>query len=96
MLSCHSLDLFTGKKFGVTDFVSAVNNGGKPVSQVFLFKLINKEVAMLFVASLINTLKLLYHEQVITEMTGGGADYCFECVGQAALVQEAYACCRKV
>ncbi|KAH7523438.1 hypothetical protein FEM48_Zijuj06G0010900 [Ziziphus jujuba var. spinosa] len=84
-----------GKKFGVTDFVSAVNNGGKPVSQVFLFKLINKEVAMLFVASLINTLKLLYHEQVITEMTGGGADYCFECVGQAALVQEAYACCRK-
>ncbi|XP_015884103.3 alcohol dehydrogenase-like 7 [Ziziphus jujuba] len=54
-----------GKKFGVTDFVSAVNNGGKPVSQV------------------------------ITEMTGGGADYCFECVGQAALVQEAYACCRK-
>lgn len=34
--------------------------------------------------------------QVITEMTGGGADYCFECVGSASLVQEAYACCRKV
>ncbi|XP_031103272.1 alcohol dehydrogenase-like 7 [Ipomoea triloba] len=28
-------------------------------------------------------------------MTGGGADYCFECVGQATLVQEAYASCRK-
>lgn len=29
-------------------------------------------------------------------MTGGGADYCFECVGHAPLVQEAFACCRKV
>ncbi|MBA0580530.1 hypothetical protein Gorai_022744 [Gossypium raimondii] len=28
-------------------------------------------------------------------MTGGGADYCFECVGLASLVQEAYASCRK-
>ncbi|CAH9145321.1 unnamed protein product [Cuscuta epithymum] len=33
--------------------------------------------------------------QVILEMTEGGADYCFECVGMATLVQEAYACCRK-
>ncbi|KAL5557772.1 hypothetical protein UlMin_033983 [Ulmus minor] len=33
--------------------------------------------------------------QVINEMTGGGADYCFECVGLASLVQEAFACCRK-
>ncbi|KAM1387793.1 hypothetical protein ACFX2I_015996 [Malus domestica] len=33
--------------------------------------------------------------QVIIEMTGGGADYCFECVGLASLVQEAYACSRK-
>ncbi|KAJ8762119.1 hypothetical protein K2173_007269 [Erythroxylum novogranatense] len=33
--------------------------------------------------------------QVIIEMTGGGADYCFECVGGASLVEEAYACCRK-
>ncbi|XP_057784615.1 alcohol dehydrogenase-like 7 [Salvia miltiorrhiza] len=33
--------------------------------------------------------------QVINEMTGGGADYCFECVGKASIVEEAYACCRK-
>ncbi|GAB2289277.1 hypothetical protein Dimus_023582 [Dionaea muscipula] len=33
--------------------------------------------------------------QVINEMTNGGADYCFECVGLATLVQEAFACCRK-
>ncbi|XP_028765222.1 alcohol dehydrogenase-like 7 [Neltuma alba] len=33
--------------------------------------------------------------QVIKDMTGGGADYCFECVGMASLVQEAYASCRK-
>ncbi|KDP36844.1 hypothetical protein JCGZ_08135 [Jatropha curcas] len=33
--------------------------------------------------------------QVINEMTGGGADYCFECIGLASLVQEAYSCCRK-
>ncbi|KAM3304456.1 alcohol dehydrogenase-like 7 [Capsicum chacoense] len=33
--------------------------------------------------------------QVIIEMTNGGADYCFECVGMAKLVQEAFACCRK-
>ncbi|XP_075486104.1 alcohol dehydrogenase-like 7 [Primulina tabacum] len=33
--------------------------------------------------------------QTINEMTGGGADYCFECVGKASLVEEAFACCRK-
>ncbi|XP_050215138.1 alcohol dehydrogenase-like 7 [Mercurialis annua] len=33
--------------------------------------------------------------QVINEITGGGADYCFECVGSSSLVQEAYSCCRK-
>ncbi|XAR61574.1 Alcohol dehydrogenase [Bertholletia excelsa] len=32
--------------------------------------------------------------EVIKEMTDGGADYCFECVGLASLVQDAYACCR--
>ncbi|KAL8059332.1 hypothetical protein ABFX02_03G079300 [Erythranthe guttata] len=34
--------------------------------------------------------------QIVNEMTGGGADYCFECVGKASLVEEAYSCCRKV
>ncbi|CAH1431000.1 unnamed protein product [Lactuca virosa] len=33
--------------------------------------------------------------QVIIEMTGGGADYCFECVGLTSLVHEAYAASRK-
>ncbi|GAB4828409.1 hypothetical protein Ancab_035407 [Ancistrocladus abbreviatus] len=33
--------------------------------------------------------------QVICEMTDGGADYCFECVGRASLVQDAFTCCRK-
>ncbi|CAK8566837.1 unnamed protein product [Lathyrus sativus] len=33
--------------------------------------------------------------QVIIEMTDGGADYCFECVGMTSLVHEAYASCRK-
>ncbi|CAK8538551.1 unnamed protein product [Lathyrus sativus] len=33
--------------------------------------------------------------QIIIEMTDGGADYCFECVGMASLVHEAYASCRK-
>ncbi|XP_074263868.1 alcohol dehydrogenase-like 7 isoform X1 [Silene latifolia] len=33
--------------------------------------------------------------EVIKEMTGGGADYCFECVGMSSLVREAYDCCRK-
>ncbi|KAL0557393.1 hypothetical protein IC582_005931 [Cucumis melo] len=28
-------------------------------------------------------------------MTNGGADYCFECVGAASLVQEAFSCCRQ-
>ncbi|KAG6785603.1 hypothetical protein POTOM_007172 [Populus tomentosa] len=32
---------------------------------------------------------------VINEMTGGGADYCFECVGLVSLMEQAYACCRK-
>ncbi|PKI55162.1 alcohol dehydrogenase-like 7 [Punica granatum] len=33
--------------------------------------------------------------QLIKDMTGGGADYCFECVGMSSLVEEAYAGCRK-
>ncbi|XP_058220597.1 alcohol dehydrogenase-like 7 [Rhododendron vialii] len=33
--------------------------------------------------------------EVIMDITGGGADYCFECVGVASLVHEAFACCRK-
>ncbi|XP_042034062.1 alcohol dehydrogenase-like 7 isoform X2 [Salvia splendens] len=33
--------------------------------------------------------------QMVNELTDGGADYCFECVGRASLVEEAYACCRK-
>lgn len=33
--------------------------------------------------------------QVISEMTNGGADYCFECVGMTSLIEEAYASCRK-
>ncbi|KAK8997031.1 hypothetical protein V6N11_020523 [Hibiscus sabdariffa] len=33
--------------------------------------------------------------QIIKEMTGGGADYCFECVGISSLVEEAFASCRK-
>ncbi|KAK4600160.1 hypothetical protein RGQ29_010002 [Quercus rubra] len=32
--------------------------------------------------------------QVINEMTGGGADYCFECIGLPSMVHEAYSCCR--
>lgn len=33
--------------------------------------------------------------EVIIEMSGGGADYCFECVGLPSLMQEAFACCRR-
>ena len=43
-----------------------------------------------------NNLSLISYLQVILEMTDGGADYCFECVGMASLVHEAFACCRKV
>ncbi|CAN6480020.1 unnamed protein product [Victoria cruziana] len=28
--------------------------------------------------------------QVVTELTGGGADYCFECVGLASVMSDAY------
>ncbi|KAM3376812.1 hypothetical protein P3S68_009225 [Capsicum galapagoense] len=35
------------------------------------------------------------YQQVIIEMTNGGADYCFECVGLAQLMQEPFAYCRK-
>jgi len=30
------------------------------------------------------------------EMTDGGADYCFECVGKASLMEDAYASSRRV
>ncbi|KAG8378042.1 hypothetical protein BUALT_Bualt08G0097000 [Buddleja alternifolia] len=33
--------------------------------------------------------------EVINEMTDGGADYCFECVGLTNLMHEAFSCCRK-
>ena len=34
--------------------------------------------------------------QVIKELTNGGADYCFECIGLASLMQEAFLSSRKV
>ncbi|KAK9216914.1 hypothetical protein WN944_008926 [Citrus x changshan-huyou] len=68
-----------GKRFGVTEFVNSKNCGDKSVSQVLLS---------------IYDLPLLTIS-IIIDMTDGGADYCFECVGLASLVQEAYACCRK-
>jgi threonine dehydrogenase-like Zn-dependent dehydrogenase len=34
--------------------------------------------------------------QVIKELTDGGADYCFECVGLASLMQEAFRSSREV
>ncbi|XP_073224296.1 alcohol dehydrogenase-like 7 isoform X3 [Cicer arietinum] len=64
-LMLQSSSVERGKKFGLTDFIHALECGNKPVSQV------------------------------IIEMTNGGADYCFECVGTASLVHEAYASCRK-
>lgn len=33
--------------------------------------------------------------QVILEMTNGGADYCFECIGLASIMKEAFQCSRK-
>ncbi|CAI9116250.1 OLC1v1017347C2 [Oldenlandia corymbosa var. corymbosa] len=33
--------------------------------------------------------------QVIQEMTNGGADYCFECIGLASLVADAFSSCRQ-
>ncbi|CAL9773325.1 unnamed protein product [Musa acuminata subsp. burmannicoides] len=33
-------------------------------------------------------------EVVIKEMTGGGADYCFECIGLASLMSDAFQSCR--
>ncbi|KAM3291921.1 hypothetical protein P3S67_020210 [Capsicum chacoense] len=36
------------------------------------------------------------YQQVIIETTNGGADYCFECVGLAQLMQEPFAYCRKL
>ncbi|GAV83260.1 ADH_zinc_N domain-containing protein/ADH_N domain-containing protein [Cephalotus follicularis] len=32
--------------------------------------------------------------EVIKELTNGGADYCFECIGLASLMIEAFHCCR--
>ncbi|KAK6938128.1 Alcohol dehydrogenase-like, C-terminal [Dillenia turbinata] len=33
--------------------------------------------------------------EVIKELTDGGADYCFECIGLASLVQDAFTSCRE-
>jgi Zn-dependent alcohol dehydrogenase len=49
-----------------------------------------------FTSSLLKLYRNVVAEQVIIEMTDGGADYCFECVGMASLMHEAYASCRKV
>lgn len=34
--------------------------------------------------------------KVIKEMTGGGADYCFECIGLASVIEEAFSSSREV
>jgi len=37
-----------------------------------------------------------FAQQVIVEMTDGGADYCFECIGLAALMNDAFLSSREV
>ena len=38
----------------------------------------------------------LFDNQVIKELTNGGADYCFECIGMASVMQEAFRSSRQV
>ena len=40
--------------------------------------------------------RFFHGKQVIIEMTDGGADYCFECIGLAALMSEAFQSSRAV
>ncbi|KAF3788447.1 Alcohol dehydrogenase B, partial [Nymphaea thermarum] len=71
-----------GKKFGVTDFINPKECGEKSVSQVWISLLL----FLFFSFGIV---------QVVTELTGGGADYCFECVGVASLMSDAYKSCRR-
>ena len=36
------------------------------------------------------------YDQVVKEITDGGADYCFECIGLASLMKDAFSCSREV
>lgn len=85
----------TAKRFGVTEIVDSNNCGDKFVSQVIsvIHGTSNSDIYVCLYFCFFWTSRI---EQVINEMTDGGADYCFECVGMASLVHEAYACCRKV
>lgn len=80
--SCHA-----GKQFGVTDFINPTYCSEKSVVEVLIhcsspacFDQFDRD----FVCY-----KLLVNDQVIREMTDGGADYCFECIGLASLMQDA-------
>ncbi|RZC64421.1 hypothetical protein C5167_008111 [Papaver somniferum] len=80
----------TGKKFGVTDFINPKDCGEKPVSEVRVRDLEYMDLKMSFYnkknnLALLEFCKCYIDYHVIKEMTDGGADYCFECIGLASL-----------
>ncbi|GJN30530.1 hypothetical protein PR202_gb18843 [Eleusine coracana subsp. coracana] len=69
---------YTGRKFGVTDFVNPSQLGECSVIEV-------------------STEPIAYNSQaanklVIGELTGGGADYSFECIGLSSVMTDAFRC----
>ncbi|CAI0549237.1 unnamed protein product, partial [Linum tenue] len=71
-----------GKQFGLTDFINPTTIGDKRVSEV-----ISSSISM--------EMGLPTYIYVIKEMTDGGADYCFECIGLASLMAEAFSSSRE-
>ncbi|KAF3773137.1 Alcohol dehydrogenase-like 2 [Nymphaea thermarum] len=88
------------KKFGITDFIDPKECGDKSLSQVWinlktnLGRCYGSTGSLLFGYVVFLKIKRKRIVQVVKELTGGGADYCFECVGLASLMSEAYSSSR--
>ena len=99
-MSTPLLTLIAGRSFGVTDFVNPSQLGNRSVIEVRIYKA--KVVTVLSQGSELSiTCKCTFcvrstSLQVIVEMTGGGVDYSFECIGVPSVMTDAFRCTKMV
>jgi S-(hydroxymethyl)glutathione dehydrogenase / alcohol dehydrogenase len=96
--------LIAGRSFGVTDFVNPSQLDKRSVVEVIRTLkptssrsyISRKAVAtsQLAMCGVINT--VCVRLQAIVEMTGGGVDYSFECIGVPSVMTDAFRCTKMV
>jgi S-(hydroxymethyl)glutathione dehydrogenase/alcohol dehydrogenase len=89
----------TGEAFGVTDFVNPTQIDKSSVSEVGVSLNPTSSCGCMYPVGFVTNLLVFpfpVQLQVISEMTGGGVDYSFECVGLPSVMTDAFRSTRTV